>query len=474
VLGRGIALVAGIATITLASRYLGLVHFGALTAGMAYSSLFALVTDLGLSTVATREIARDPARERDVLGNVLGMGMLCAVASAGLGLLLMEVVYGGSRDGATRQAIVILLAQVFAAPLTGAARAFFTARQRGYLIAFGDLALAFGMAVFTAIAVAGHLGYHAVVIAITGGYIAQAAVMALVALAGGIRFGYDRRSSVLLVRMALPLAGTLLLNYLYFRLDVLLLSWIKTDVDVARYGLAYRVLEGLMVLPGYVMLALFPTIARSEGDRHRLAATVGAALGGLEAIALPIAALLAIFSPEIVVLLGGQKYAAAAPVLAILAGALALSYLNGVFGNALMALGRQRTLLWLTMATLGVNVAANLALIPPLGITGAAIAVVISEVVAFLVVRAFYIRVAGAPLRPPHLRILAAGMALGVLAVLKFALPLGSKPLLVVTVGGLLGGLVYSALLLRLGALPVSITSRLPVPAGLIRNPSSR
>src|SRR5947209_13521475 len=127
VVARVISLLAGIVTISLASRYLGVRNFGALTAGMAYASLFALLTDLGLSTVATREIARHPDRERQLLGNVLGMGMLCALAAAALGVGLMELVYSGARQAATREAILILLVQVFAAPVPGAARAFFTA-----------------------------------------------------------------------------------------------------------------------------------------------------------------------------------------------------------------------------------------------------------------------------------------------------------------------------------------------------------
>jgi O-antigen/teichoic acid export membrane protein len=471
VAARGIALIAGIGTVTLASRYLGLAHFGALSAAMAYASLFALLTDMGLSTVATREIVRTPSRERHVLGGILGIGLVCAVAFTGLGLALMELIYRGPANASTREAIVILLAQVLVAPFVGVARAFLTARQRGYLIAFGDLALAVGMAAFTAIAVISHLGYHGVVIGITGGYLAQAVVMAGVALGAGIRVGFGGRTGLALLVVALPLAVTMLFNYLYFRLDLLLLSWIKTDVQVAQYGLAYRVIEGLIVLPSYVMLALFPAITRREGDQERLSTTVGAALGGLEAIALPITALLAIFAPEIVVVLGGHKYVRAAPVLAILALALGLSYLNGVFGSALLALGQQRRLVWLTMAALGINVVVNLLLIPPWGIIGAAVAVVISEVAALAIVRGLYVSVAGAPRRPPNGRILAAGVPLGVLAAIKFALPLGSKPLLVLAVGIPLGGLLYSALLLRLGALPPAVTSRLRLPAWAISNP---
>lgn len=461
--GRVLTLVAGIVTVGLASHYLGLRPFGALTTGMAYAALFAVMTDLGLSTVVTREIARDPENEHHVLGTALGIGFLLALAAIGLGLGLMGLIYGGLHNAATRQAIVILLVQVLVAPLTGVTRAFFTARQRGYLIAAGDVTLSVSMATFTAIAVLGQLGYRTVVFAIGASYVAQALVMSTIALGAGARVRPVRGGSLRLIALALPLGGTLLLNYLYFRLDVLLLSWLKGDVDVAVYGLAYRVLEGLMVLPTYVMLALFPIIARSENDRPRLAATTGVALAGLEPAAVGMAALVAIFSPEIVVILGGHKYHSAAPVLAVLALALAISYLSGVYGNALMALGRQRTLLWISLGPLLVNLIANLGLIPPLGVNGAAIAVVISEVVGLLAVRAYYVRVAGPPSRPAHARILIAGLPLAAMAALKFGLGIHTAPLLVVLVGGALGAVLYAGALLLLGAVPSAILDQIPL-----------
>jgi O-antigen/teichoic acid export membrane protein len=210
------------------------------------------------------------------------------------------------------------------------------------------------------------------------------------------------------------------------------------------------------------MLALFPEIARSEADRERLGAAVGAALGVLEALSLPAVALLATFSSEIVVLLGGHSYDASGPVLAILALALGVSYINGVYGNALLALGRQNMLFWLTLPTLVVNLVANLLLIPPYGADGAAWAVVISEVVGLAIIRGAYVRVAGRPPSPPHLRILIAGTALGALAAIKFGLSPKIGDLALVLGGGALGLVVYAALILLLGALPESILVRLP------------
>jgi O-antigen/teichoic acid export membrane protein len=466
---RAVALAAGIVTLGLAARYLGLEQFGALTAAMAYSSMFAVLADLGLSTVAAREISRQPESEPAVLGTVLALGMGAAVALVGAGLVAMRVFYGDASHAGVREASVILLAQVIAVPVTGTARARLTAFQRGHRIAFGDLGLSIGIGVATVVAVAAGLGYRGVVVAITGGYFVQAAVMAGAALRDVPRLTFKPRLALRLCTVGLPFAGVLVLNYLYFRLDVFLLSWLKPAADVARYGLAYRVFDGLMVLPSYLMLAIFPMLAGGQVARDVLARIVGAALGVLEAIALPVGALIAIFAPQIVVLLGGREYAAAAPALAILAAALSLSYLAGVYGNALMAIGSGRKLLALTAGPLAVNLVTNLVLIPPLGIVGAAISVVVSELVALVLIRAYYVRLVGRPEPPRHTRIAVAGVSLACLALVKFLLLRDSDPLLLVCVGGSVGVFLYLGLLLRLGAIAPEIIERMPFAARFAR-----
>jgi O-antigen/teichoic acid export membrane protein len=464
VVSRTVTIVAGIVTVGFASRYLGLNQFGAMTAAMAYASLFAVITDLGISTVATREIARNPQREREILGSAVRVGLAGAVVFAAAGLLIAQVVYPGHNDHDTRWAIAILLIQLACSPFTSAARAHFVAGQRGYLIAFGDVALAVGMACLTAVAVAADLGFHAVVAAVAGGYVAQGIVMtAVAARTGGISLGGNRAVATMLLRLGLPLAGTLIINYLYFRLDVLLLSWLKSDRDVAIYGVAYRVVEGLMVLPAYLMLALFPEIARLQEQRERLDAIIAAAMRTMETLALPLTLLTIVFSREIVEVVGGGKYHEGAAVLAILMAGVGVSYLNGVYGNALPALGRQGRLFRWSLPVIGLNLVLNLALIPPLGVRGAAIAVVASEVLGFYVVRRLYMEV-GRPARIGDPSLIAAAAVMLAVVAPKFLIGHhGAVPsFAIAAAGGGLGLIAYVIALVGFRAVPEAIAVHLP------------
>jgi O-antigen/teichoic acid export membrane protein len=326
------------------------------------------------------------------------------------------------------------------------------------------VALAVAMFGGSLIAYEADLGFTAMVGGVAAGYVAQALVMTAL-MPRRLRLAWTARGDTwsLLLRISLPLGATMIVNYLYFRLDVVLLSILKGEDDVAIYGLAYRVLEGLMVLPAYFMLALFPEIARLTGQRERVDGIVTAALGVMEAIALPMVLVFAVFAQDVIRVIAGEEFSDAAWVLRILTLALGVSYLNGVYGNALPALGRQNQLFRWSLVVLGANLIVNLALIPPFGVVGAAVAVVLSELVGFAVVRYLYGQVGSAPWPSLDPRMLLAGALMAAAMAPLLLVPNGfAGSLVAVSVGAALGGLVYAAALIAFRAVPAAIVPYLP------------
>jgi O-antigen/teichoic acid export membrane protein len=471
VAGRVLAVLAGIGAVALASRYLGVEGFGALTLAMAIVSLVAVLTDLGMSTMAAREIAREPEREREIVGNVRTLGLVLGLASAVVLLGVAEVAYAGDPD--VRRAIFVLSAQLLSTPFVSAARAHMQATQRGPAIAVGDVVLAVAMLVASLVVVEADLGFTAMVGAVAAGYVAQALAMTGL-MRRGARSAWSARRSAwgVLLRISLPLGATMIVNFLYFRLDVVLLSILTGNEAVAVYGLAYRVLEGLMVFPAYFMLALFPEIARLTGQKERVDGIVRAALGAMEVLVLPLVLVFVLYADEVILLIGGERFDEAAWVLRILMLALAISYLSGVYGNALPALGLQNQMFRWSLVVLGFNLVANLVLIPPFGAPGAAVAVVLSEVVGFMVVRRLYAQVGTAPRPAIDARILFAGAVMAATMAPLLLLPDDPAALLLtVGLGGAAGFAAYAAALIALRAVPAPIAAHLPrsIP-GLGRN----
>jgi len=454
VVGRVLVVCGGVASVALASRYLGLHDYGALITAFAFVAMWEVFTDLGVYTIASREIAQRPEHERHIVANTAGLSAVISLVVIALAYGSALIIYpGGGENELIRRGVSILLVQLAVAPAIGAARAHFVANQRAYLAGAGEATQAIVTVVATLLAVVLEWGYDGVLAALAIGRVAQALVMTA-AMQSEVRgrVGADARYWRTLFRMAIPLGATLVVNYLYFRLDVLLLGWLRDPEDVAIYGLAYKVIEAFIVLPSYFMITLFPEIARMGTKSERLRSVMSQALAVMELLAIPILLLTVALAEPTVRLIGGPEFEDAAPVLQILMIGLAISFLNGVYGNAIVALGRQSRLFWLSLLVLGANLAMNLVAIPLWGVEGAAAAVSASELIAFVVVRRIYAGAATLPESPRRWRVVAAGLAMA--AALAWV-PWSSLPdLTLVVVAGVLGTVVYCGALLLLRALP--------------------
>ena len=65
---------------------------------------------------------------------------------------------------------------------------------------------------------------------------------------------------------ALPLWLATLFSLLYFKGDVVILKAFAGNAEVGAYSAAYKIFEGLMIVPSVVLAATFPPLARAKGD----------------------------------------------------------------------------------------------------------------------------------------------------------------------------------------------------------------
>jgi O-antigen/teichoic acid export membrane protein len=173
-----------------------------------------------------------------------------------------------------------------------------------------------------------------------------------------------------------------LLATVFFRIDGLLLRSITGDAALGWYTTAYKVVDGVNVIPSNVTLALFPLLSRLSGDSSaRLVRPTELALKALLSLALPISIGTTILADPLIRAFAGESYLPhSALALQLLVWLLPFSFVNGLLQYVLIAADQQRfiTLSFLWAATF--NVVANLLLIPTWGYGGAAVVTVASEV----------------------------------------------------------------------------------------------
>jgi O-antigen/teichoic acid export membrane protein len=180
----------------------------------------------------------------------------------------------------------------------------------------------------------------------------------------------------------LPIGAAGVLGTVYFRIDAVILAALKPESDVGQYGVAYRFMEALLVVPALMMAVLAPVLSRSfvEGagviqrryaDAIHLAAVaaIGVGVGG------------AMTAWRVLPQLPGfDAYGGGGVALSLLAPAVGLIFVGTIVQGVLISGHQQRRLLVISAYGVAVNLALIAALVPAFSYVGAAIATLVTEV----------------------------------------------------------------------------------------------
>src|SRR5215211_4476808 len=462
VCGRVFAGVVGVVSVVATTRYLSIQDVGTLLTAFTFASLFLVGAQLGVSAAGARMLAWHPEETRRLVASIALISTLLSLLLAGCGYLAAHMVYPGAEHSLLRSAILVFLLQLLPNGPKVAAASLLVARQRIVLQTLsGVVSRALSLAlVLAAIARDGGLLWVAAATAsaaILDGCISAALALRIVGVGRP-----SLRTGLTVLKAAVPLGAILLINIFYFRLDLLLLSLLSSRQEVAFYGVSYKLIDFLFVLPSMFMVTLFPVVARLEPTSERLHALVQKAFTTVQLAALPVI-VLGLYAGDILEVLGGSSYRTAAPILQLLLVSLGLSFLPGVLGNVLVALNRQRGLLVVSCTVLASNVALNLVLIPALDATGAAIVMVMTESLSLAAVLWLYSHVAKRPSFYKPRSTLLAAVAMALVMAVRFVPGLPAAGPLAAAIIGAAGFGAYLVVLYKLRALPEFALDRAPL-----------
>jgi O-antigen/teichoic acid export membrane protein len=356
-----------VASIVLA-RSLGPAGRGLVAVIQADVSLFVSLVGLGTPTAITFYASRRSRHQAALSGFALIYG--CVLGGLALLAVLLAGGWLADHQGKGFDAnvwwlgaalIPLMYIEYFVASLLNARRAY---GQQNRLSVLGRV----GTLVATLALVTG-LGWG-----VAGGLVA-AAMISIVRIAGClpllVRVGVRLPSRHLLkatLNYGWRVAVGQLFRYFSGRFDVLVLSLLASLATVGNYAIAQMVAELVLIIPqsfGYVVM---PTVA--SGEDHR----AGPALRLVGTLALLGVAAVAVAGPVMIVVGFGQAFRAAlVPFFILLPGIWMLAYGN-ICGSVLSGKKRPGASSLLAGAAALLTVVLDLALIPPFGAVGAAVA----------------------------------------------------------------------------------------------------
>jgi O-antigen/teichoic acid export membrane protein len=442
-------------------RHLGTVTTGRYVYALTLVAIVGAMSDLGLTAVGVREMAGLAAEERwPIARDLLGLRITLTAVGAVVVTALAWATYGPALAFGVVLASFGLLLQAtqdnFALPLLLGLRL-------GWLTVLDFSRTLLTTLITITLVLLGASLVPFLAISIPVGVVMLVATAMLVRRTRALRPTFSLHRWRAFIGKVLPYTFAVAASVLYFRLAILLVSALSNGRQLGYFAASFRVIEVLTMVPGLLIGAAFPIFARAAREDHeRFGYALGRVFDVSVIVGAWIAVSIAVGAPLAIHVIGGHKFAAAIPVLAVQGIGLGAMFVSLVWANALLSLGVYRLILVLSIGTLLANAVLLGVLVPLDGARGAAFATAAAEIVAIIVQAAAVVR--GRPALRPSLR---------VVPFVALAAGAGLTPLLMtgvpVIVRVFISTVLFSVIVLASGTVPREMLDLMPPVVGRTR-----
>jgi O-antigen/teichoic acid export membrane protein len=367
-------------TFIMVARHLGPDASGAFTVALSYQAIFQAFTLTGTDYLLVREVAKNRETAADYFLHMAAMKIaLSCISWVALVLLLLKVFHYPS---STSLAILLLALSILPEGLGEVCRAVFVAFERMLYPAVAAGVIGVARLAVSYLLLCQGAGIEALILVVVASSGIGAVVNLVFIFAKLIKPVWNLRWNFF--RTSLPnlaaFASMGILRVLEYHVTVLLLSYIGDDRQVGIYNAAYTlVLGALMVSQAYASGAM-PVLSRLYARSHvsQLALFYRKSVQLMWVAALPLAVLVAQFSPTFILSVYTFEYTGAIPVLQWLSLVVLLTLFIAPHACIMLAVNLQRWVVGILLISIVINVLAGIVLIPRYGAVGASVARVIA------------------------------------------------------------------------------------------------
>ncbi len=372
----------------------GQAFYGAYKVAYDYLAFFGIIADMGLYTIAVREMTRTRDRSNHIIGNVLSVRLLLVlgvtVLAGGVAQLVPEY------RGRIATGVWITGLSMMLTITAGTLSSVLQSRMKIYGFSGGFLLgkLFLAGAVWWLLTHSGAADSALFYQLLWAGVASNLLFCAVVAFSASrlvkIRLLWDFDWIKNTLKTSLPYGIALILQTLYLRLDMVLISILRGTSAAGVYGIAAALLENLRIVGVFFAQALLPKLTASAHEKNDHE-PVRWATGWSLSLALPVVAGGWLYREKIVLLLSNSDFlsTAFAPfgaevMLGILLFTLPFFVINQTLSTRLIARAEYAKLLPINAIALGLNAILNIIFLPKYGIIAAAVSTVLCEALVLI------------------------------------------------------------------------------------------
>ena len=391
VLGTMIYVPLNLVTVFVLARRLGAETLGVYFTIFAIAVVVHFILEAGITTVLTRRIAQSADRLRNHVAEAAGLWMLVSLCSFAA-IMLCGIGWAHWKNESVPW-IALSLAGV--ATIGRQLLEFSVGAFRGLeRFEFENVARIIQAVLFCLLSILfvhDATGLNAAFVAFAVSNVAGGVFISL-SLAWGWRCLGVRFSMPILkgwLSESIPVGFGDAVRRIAWQIDTVLLGIFQPAAAVGVYGIAYRPLQPLQIVPRTLASVTFPAMSRmAEEDKTAPARTFGQSVNLLWMMSLPICVAVTVYAVPLIEISAGSDFLPATVPLQILIWATALTFISSQFRFIYTAIGRQRTFSRLTTSFFVIQLVLQIAFIPMWGLYGACAGRMMGEF--FLVLAGLY------------------------------------------------------------------------------------
>lgn len=368
------------------ARNLGVSDFGLFSVGLAYFSIISVFGDFGFNRYLIREISKADGQKWEIICNLLMLRLtiICLFFA-----IFSVVLYLFDQD--KMRVSVILLSSLAVLPQTVALTfdGVFIALRRLQFSAIAAVVSSLATVLLGLLLVSrGFAVYGAVNALILGQLIFAVTFLLLVSFHVGIKLSEVKLSVIKkALKGSLPYGILGVLGLLYFRIDTVMLSYFRGNFETGLYGASYRFLEAVTFIPTAFAAALFPVLSKLHHTKSisemKTLYVKSVKIMGFVGFLVTLIFLLLISK---IIKLFMPNFVQAVDVIRILSISIPLMFMMAPGVQVMFSTDKYlKTVLFLSIFTLGFNIILNFLYIPIFGVWAAAWITVLSDLLSLII-----------------------------------------------------------------------------------------
>lgn len=379
IIGKVGSTILGLFSLALITRHLGPEVFGEYTTIITFLGFFAIFADFGLTLITVQLLSDKTRNESKVLNNLFAFRLISIIIFLSLApLSSIFLPYSPAIKGGI---IIALFAFIFPA-LNQIIIGLFQKRLCMEKSAISEIVAKTVLLLGIIASIKLQLGLNGILLA-TG---LAAFVSFILHYIFSLKFAtislaWDLSLWKEIIIRFWPLAVTVILNLIYLKADILLLSFFKSSTEVGFYGASYRIIDVLSSIPFMFAGLILPILSTAWLDKEVeiFKKVLQKSLDFMIIVSLPIIIGTQFIAKETIFLVAGSEFSTSSIILQILIFSLLAIFPGTILSHAVISIDKQKKMIPFYLFTTITSLLAYLILIPKYSYFGAAAVTIYSE-----------------------------------------------------------------------------------------------